>query len=486
MKSGQIVHAILRTLQCDQRLPGCAKCDKYGQPCPGYDRGFKFIAGKPYRDRRQPNSRNDKKDGTRSKTVTSYSNIDLEPTCQTLAKREKPSSLISVDMNVVQHLCVLIDDFSQPYTPSPTHVVVRWFGFLPSIYGQNRVLDATIRSFTAHHFGRTTKNTQMVSYARSAYGEALRGLRKSLETPAQGLSSHIFCAVVLLCMYEVNNFHSEIVHLSVTDHMQLFTDTETPESWMKHARGLSQLVRIRGPDRYNAELDITLLKAARGLIVMHSMFSGEECFLASDEWHDTMRPQYTSDFPTEVHNNIELFFAYFTYAPSLVHKLYALIQVDAISAEALQTVSEVLCEALEMQMKLARWYERFSQIVPPPTETLSSTGDELYPIILTYTDVSYATIYCGYYSYMVLIHEILKTCGYPGEHEAMVTYFRDQICKSVEYNSVGVMGPYRMAFPLHVAFEVADPVTRSWILNRLEQFSNIYAAAQRKNHQTVL
>lgn len=55
--------------------------------------------------------------------------------------------------------------------------------------------------------------------------------------------------------------------MSVTDHIQLFTDTENPESWMKHAKGLSQLVRIRGPERYNTELDITLLKAARGLIV---------------------------------------------------------------------------------------------------------------------------------------------------------------------------------------------------------------------------
>lgn len=107
----------------------------------------------------------------------------------------------------------------------------------------------------------------MVSYARSAYGEALRGLRKSLETPAESLSSHVFCAVVLLCMYEVKTFHSEVVHLSVTDHIQLFTDTENPESWMKHAKGLSQLVQIRGPDRYNTKLDITLLKAARGLIV---------------------------------------------------------------------------------------------------------------------------------------------------------------------------------------------------------------------------
>lgn len=36
---------------------------------------------------------------------------------------------------------------------------------------------------------------------------------------------------------------------------------------MKHAKGLSQLVKIRGPDRYSNFLDITLLKASRGLIV---------------------------------------------------------------------------------------------------------------------------------------------------------------------------------------------------------------------------
>jgi hypothetical protein len=282
---------------------------------------------------------------------------------------------------------------------------------------------------------------------------------------------------------------------------------------MKHAKGLSQLAKIRGPDRYTNELDITLLKASRGLIVslessiltssrrqksthqvqanifaqvMHSMFSGEECFLASDHWHEKMRQQFTTDLPAKLHHSIELFFAYFTYAPSLVHKLYDLKHVDVTSAEALRTISEVLSKALEMQTKLAIWYEQYSQIAPPPVETLSSTGDELYPIVLDYTDVSCATIYCGYYSYMVIIHEIFKTCGYPGNHEMMVAYFRDRICMSVEYNSVGVMGPYRMGFPLRVAFEIADTVTRSWILNRLEQFSKTYAAAQPENYKTVL
>jgi hypothetical protein len=40
---------------------------------------------------------------------------------------------------------------------------------------------------------------------------------------------------------------------------------------MKHAKGLSQLVQIRGPDRYSNALDISLLKASRGLIVCPSI-----------------------------------------------------------------------------------------------------------------------------------------------------------------------------------------------------------------------
>lgn len=190
----------LTTSQCDQRLPGCVRCEKYGQPCPGYNRGFKFVAGKPYRDRRRPNSQ-DKKG--LSQGATSSPEIELEPTGWALVQAERPQIFASQDLNLIQYLCALIDDFSQPYTLSPTHPVTRWFGFLPSIYGQNRVLDATIKSFTAHHFGRVAGNTQMVSYARSAYGEALHGLRRCLGNPTESLSSHVFCAVVMLCMYEV-------------------------------------------------------------------------------------------------------------------------------------------------------------------------------------------------------------------------------------------------------------------------------------------
>lgn len=120
-----------------------------------------------------------------------------------MIQRETPSSLIDADLNVLQSLGALIDDFSQPTPVNQKHVTSHWFGFLPSVYGRSRTLDATIKSFVAHHFGKALQNEQMVLYARSAYGEALHRLRKSLANPSECLSTHVFCAVVLLCTYEV-------------------------------------------------------------------------------------------------------------------------------------------------------------------------------------------------------------------------------------------------------------------------------------------
>ncbi|KAJ5174992.1 uncharacterized protein N7482_000869 [Penicillium canariense] len=455
--------------RCDERLPGCAKCETYGKPCPGYDRGFKFITGKPYRTRRRPpGNGSSSPNKQRSDRVSPNAGNHSQSASQVAVQKEQPWCLISGDINVMQSLEALIEDFSQPAPSSQKHIVSHWFSYLPSVYGHNRTLDATIKSFAAHHFGKIFQNNQMIAYARSAYGESLHRLRKSLKNPSECLSSHIFCSVVLLCLYE------------------LFTDTEDPESWMKHAKGLGQLVKIRGPDRYCNELDISLLKVSRGLIVMHSMFSGEACFLATQEWHQMMRQQCAPGISSDLHQSIEQFFAYFTYAPSLVHRFYHLKEIDITTPEALQIISATLEQALDLQSKLAPWYEQFSQIAPPPSETLTSTDDLTYPIVLTYSDMTHASIYCGYYAYMIIIHEVLKTFGYPGPHAAMVIYFRDQICRSVEYSSVGVLGPYRLGFPLRVAIEVADPATRSWILARLSQFSKIYAASQPKNFEPIL
>ncbi|KAJ5808774.1 hypothetical protein N7474_010043 [Penicillium riverlandense] len=465
-RSSGCSRCVTRRVKCDERQPGCARCERYGMPCPGYDRSFKFIEGKPYRQRRRRTD--SESDDAQSESPThgtlAAGQMLME---RTLSPSSSSSSLDSPASDVLQGLGIMIYDLCYQFAPSQNHNSFRWFSLLPTIYGENQTLDATIRCFTAHHCGSVIQNEQMIRYSRSAYGEALHRLRRSLQNGEEGFSSHIFCAVVLLCLYE------------------LFTDTHDPESWMKHAGGLSYLVKIRGPSRYRNEFDNALFKHARGLIVMHSMFSGQPCFLASPDWHEMMREQYTTDVPVHLHNSLEQFFAYFTFTPSLVHRLYSLREPDMTREKAMQIISELLPAALDMKIKMDAWYEQFSQLAPPPTEIPASTNDPLFPMVLTFSDVLSSTLYTAYYSYMVIIHEILRVCGQPGPHADMVSYFCDQICKSVEYSSTGFLGPYRVGFPLRVAIEVADPETRAWIMGRLQEFSKIYAAAQPKNFETI-
>lgn len=219
---------------------------------------------------------------------------------------------------------------------------------------------------------------------------------------------------------------------------------------------------------------------------MHSLFSGEKCFLASERWHAVMKQRINSFDTEELEILLEDFIALFTGAPSLVHALYEIKGADPTSPMTWRKMSETLTRFLEMQTKLQAWYEQYSRVAPHPHDRLSSTNDTRYPVVLHYTDVNIASLFCSSYAYMAIIHEAFRTLGYPGNHEAMIVFFRDQICKSVEYLSAGLLGPYRMGFSLLVAFEVADPATRLWIKDRLMDMSQRYAAMRPQTFEPIL
>lgn len=117
----------------------------------------------------------------------------------------------------MQGLDIVLDEVSQPYQLNSAYVISRWLRCLPAVYGQNRALDSTIKCFVSHHIGNMMGNGHALWYARSAYVEALARLRKSLEKPAEGLSSEVFCAVLLLCMYEVSFLWEVILRWVMAD-----------------------------------------------------------------------------------------------------------------------------------------------------------------------------------------------------------------------------------------------------------------------------
>ncbi|KAE8378482.1 C6 zinc finger domain protein [Aspergillus bertholletiae] len=461
-RSNGCLLCVQRRVKCDEGLPGCAKCIKYGKPCPGYDRGFKFVAGKPHRSKRSPGS---KTAAGGAHLVDIRSGKSSQAMQQSLVRRASSLWLRSADTNVMQSLDILIGDVSQPFPASATYTTARWFTFLPAIYGRNRTLDASIRCFVAHHIGLVTDNKQAIMYARSTYVEALNRLQRSLYSPTESLSSEVLCAVLLQCFFE------------------LFSNAHDSTSWMNHAKGLSRLVSFRGCDSYQTEFDHILLKACRGLIIMHSLFSKEKCFLASSDWHSVMKQQLDSTVSSSFYAQVEELFALYTTIPCFIHQLFDLRQADPAHETTQQRASELLTDTLDMQNKLITWYDKFSRTAPLPAEVLSSTGDTLYPIVYSFTDVDTAAIFAAYYSYMVIVHAILDVCRYPGDHAALVTYFRDQVCMSVEFNAQGILGPSRLGFPLLVVHEFADPPTKAWVQGWLQRLSKTYKVMLPQNYR---
>ncbi|KAE8136520.1 C6 zinc finger domain protein [Aspergillus pseudotamarii] len=461
-RSNGCLLCVQRHVKCDEGLPGCARCAKYGRPCPGYGRGFKFVTGKPYRSRRHQGSKTAEDDTDLAEGSSGKASQAMQ---QSQARRASSLWLMSANTNVMQSLEILIGDVSHPFPASSTYTTARWFTFLPSIYGRNRTLDSSIRCFVAHHIGTMAGNKQAIMYARSTYVEALNRLQRSLYNPRESLSSEILCAVLLQCFYE------------------LFANAHDSTSWIKHAKGLSQLVRFRGCDRYQTEFDHTLLKASRGLIIMHSLFSKEKCFLASGDWQSVMKQQLDSTLPTIFHAQVEELFALYTTIPCFIHQFFDLRQAEPAHETTQFKACKLLNDALAMQARLITWYDSFSHTAPLPTEVLSSMGDTLYPVVYSFTDIDTATIFAAYYSYMVIVHAILGVCHYPGEHAAMVAYYRDQICMSVEYLAQGILGPSRLGFPLLVVNEFADPPTKLWVQGWLQRLSETYKVMLPQNYE---
>jgi hypothetical protein len=83
----------------------------------------------------------------------------------------------------------------------------RWLSCITTRLGTSSTLDKAIRCFTTHYFGKLSGNEQMVRYSRSAYGEALSGLQRTLNSFPDVTSSETLSAATLLCLYEVGNVY---------------------------------------------------------------------------------------------------------------------------------------------------------------------------------------------------------------------------------------------------------------------------------------
>lgn len=162
------------------------------------------------------------------------------------------------------------DTFLNHYFPSfaacvQSRLQVKWMDFIRSGWSTfPPALVWGVRALMALLMGASQGNKQAILCARHMYSTGIQHLAFLLQTQA-ALADETLAAAILLGGYEV-------------------LDGSSGRSWIVHARGISQLLRARGPSAHERGMGRTMLICWRPYIVADAFIHGSPCFLGDPEW----------------------------------------------------------------------------------------------------------------------------------------------------------------------------------------------------------
>ena len=194
---------VKRKVKCDQGKPGCGNCRKYGAQCPGYEKGFKFVAGKHHVRRRHQlvlhtsSSEGNLSDGASTSTAFPQSSFQRAEGSSALviSPAESPSQFVS---SLLQNLAGI--ELGEQLL-----VLAPWFSYVPDHLGRDGPLGGAASAFILHLLGKADGNEALVHRSRFAYGQSLTSLQRALNHPTRWRLSETLCAAMTMCLFEVGS-----------------------------------------------------------------------------------------------------------------------------------------------------------------------------------------------------------------------------------------------------------------------------------------
>lgn len=214
---------------------------------------------------------------------------------------------------------------------------------------------------------------------------------------------------------------------------------------------------------------------------MNAMFSGQDCFLAGRKWQQilvTTRPDDPGDtLQSKTDTIYDIYLAHTAKVPSILRHAVPLrearkhnMPVDAAHVALLSQHAE------KLRLDFASWFESFEALNFRPTEAPSRDPGSIFETVLSYSNVWAGATYMGYWASMLILQETLNQCQCPVDYTMSNMEFARNIFRSVESVSVDILGPYRVGYPIRIAYEFADVRTQIWVTSLLATFEKHYAA----------
>ncbi|EPS34075.1 hypothetical protein PDE_09037 [Penicillium oxalicum 114-2] len=305
-----------RHIKCDEAVPECTQCQRYGRTCPGYRRVFRFQDEGPNLKRRHrstargrgrgrgapkgPSTPGPSTPGT-SNTPPASITSQTDPSsaakpstgaaaivrANAIALMRRHSAGVTLDENVTPSLVrktfraaqpqLFLDFISASFPTLYFHNRFRagnepgFAEFIVLNFGQDAYLDTAICCLSSVYLAHLTQDPVLMRTSRRMYGLSLNELIRSLSRNEHALSDNMVCTAMMLSVYE------------------MYART-SPDAWVVHSDAVRRLMESRGPALHESGFGRSCWIAFRGFHIATAVYQGKPCFLDQDEWRDyTMR-----------------------------------------------------------------------------------------------------------------------------------------------------------------------------------------------------
>ncbi|GFF39162.1 hypothetical protein IFM58399_05483 [Aspergillus lentulus] len=308
-----------RRIKCDEAVPQCSQCRKYGRPCPGYRRTFRFQDEGPalqrrHQSRSQSRRRPESTTDAAAAAAAAVRNNAIAMMRQT--RSEDPSSAAQTQTHLHQMQLQMQMQLQQPHlfasflhSAFPTlytsnifraHNRPDFLAHVASSYasGAAPYLAATLACLTSIYTAQFSPDpAQYTRRSRQLYAHALTHVVAALHSPA-ALSAPLLATIMMLAVYEMYARTSPdafIVHVDGVRRIMLargpglhFTDdndndsqphTPTSASGEQPPASASAGAGAEGPGFARG-----CYIAFRGFLVATAIYEGRACFLDEEEW----------------------------------------------------------------------------------------------------------------------------------------------------------------------------------------------------------
>ncbi|KAJ5923180.1 hypothetical protein N7454_008425 [Penicillium verhagenii] len=299
-----------RHIKCDEAIPGCSQCQRYGRDCPGYRRTYRFQDEGPSLARRNrslprrrgraqnstvatqtpaltvgassPHSRQIEALGPVKQPDEEGAGVATVVRDSAIALMRRHSAAIALDENISPSLVRKSFKAAQPQlfldfisASFPTLYFHNRFragreGFAEHIvlnFGQDAYLDSAICCLSSVYLAHLTQDPVLLRTSRRMYGVSLGEMVRALSIADQAMSDNMLCASMMLSVYE------------------MYAQT-SPGAWVVHSDAVRRLMTSRGAGRHKTGFGKSCWIAFRGFHVATAVYQGKPCFLDEDEWQD--------------------------------------------------------------------------------------------------------------------------------------------------------------------------------------------------------